>query len=99
MEIGITDNLADLVSSGDILTLAEGNYSLVEVQYSSLPLGMNEMISGLRAIGKTPILAHPERSKEFQELPERILDFIDLGSWVQINASSLYGDFGDKANK
>ena len=99
MEIGITANLADLVSSGEILTLAEGDYLLVEVPYYSLPLGMDEIISGLRAIGKTPILAHPERSRELQECPERILDLIDLGAWVQITASSLYGDFGDQAKK
>jgi protein-tyrosine phosphatase len=77
MEIGITTNLADLVSSGEILTLAEGDYLLVEVPYYSLPLGMDEIISGLRAIGRTAILAHPERSKELQECPERILDLVD----------------------
>ncbi len=99
MEIGITTNLADLVSSGEILTLAEGNYLLLEIPYYSLPLGMEEIISGLRAIGKTAILAHPERCKEFQGSPGRILDLIDLGALVQITAGSLCGDFGDQAKK
>ena len=99
MEIGLTTNLADLVSSGEILTLAEGNYLLLEIPYYSLPFGMEKIISGLRAIGKTAILAHPERSKELQENPERILDLIALGALVQITASSLCGDFGDQARK
>lgn len=99
MEIGITTNLPDLLNSGDIITLAEGNYLLLEIPYYSLPFGMEEIISGLRAIGKTAILAHPERSKELQENPQRILDLIDLGVLVQITASSLCGDFGDQARK
>ncbi len=99
MEIGITTNLPDLVSSGKIITLAEGNYLLLEIPYYSLPFGIEEIISGLRTIGKTAILAHPERSKELQENPRRVLDLIDLGALVQITASSLCGDFGDQARK
>ena len=99
MEIGITTNIVDLVSSGEILTLAEGNYLLLETPHFSLPFGMEEIISGLRAIGKTTILAHPERCKELQENPRRVLDLIALGALVQITASSLWGDFGDQARK
>ncbi len=99
MEIGMTTNIVDLVSSGEILTLAEGDYLLLEIPYYSLPFGMEEIISGLRAIGKTAILAHPERCKELQESPRRILHLKDWGALVQITASSLYGDFGDQAKK
>ena len=99
MEIGITTNLAEFVSSGRILTLAEGEYLLLEIPFYSLPYGLEEIIDSLRKIGKKVILAHPERGKEFQENPSRILDFKELGVLVQITAGSLSGDFGEKATK
>lgn len=99
MEIGITANLAEFVSSGRILTLAEGEYLLLEIPFYSLPYGLEGIINSLRKIGKKTILAHPERGKEFQENPARILDFKELGALVQITAGSLCGDFGDKAKK
>jgi protein-tyrosine phosphatase len=99
MEIGITANLAEFVSSGRILTLAEGECLLLEIPFYSLPYGLEEIINSLRKIGKKAILAHPERGKEFQENPARILDFKELGALVQITAGSFRGDFGDKAKK
>lgn len=99
MEIGITPNLVECVSSGQILTLAESEYLLLEIPFYSLPFGLEKLIDRLWGIGKKVILAHPERSKEFQENPCRIQDFKELGTLVQITASSLCGDFGTKAEK
>lgn len=97
MEIAITPNLDDLVASGCILPLSEGEYVLLEIPFYSPPLGLEEIIESLDRIGKKAILAHPERGKEFQEKPSRILGFKELGASVQITASSLGGDFGEKA--
>src|ERR1700741_3135468 len=44
MEVGISENLPRLVSSGEILTLGESNYLLVEIPFSSLPFGIKELI-------------------------------------------------------
>ena len=68
MEKAITPNLDNLVTSGCILPLSEGEYVLLEIPFYSLPLGLEEIIESLDKIGKT-ILAHPERGKEFQENP------------------------------
>lgn len=99
MEIGITANLTDFVSSGLVLSLAQGKYILLEVPFYSLPYGIEEIIVSLQDIGKEVILAHPERGREFQENPSRILDFKELGVYLQITAGSLCGDFGEKAKK
>ncbi len=45
------------------------------------------------------MLAHPERNREFQGSPKRILDFVNSGALVQITAGSLTGGFGDSAKK
>jgi protein-tyrosine phosphatase len=97
MEIAIAPHLDDLLASGCILPLSEGEYVLLEIPFYSLPHGLEEIIERLDRIGKKTILAHPERGKEFQENPSRILDFKELGASVQITASSLCGDFGEKA--
>ncbi|GBD38657.1 Tyrosine-protein phosphatase YwqE [bacterium HR37] len=99
MEIGISENVVELVSSGRVLTLAEGRYVLVEVPFFSLPVGIEEVVYRLVDRGFFPILAHPERSRDIQKNPKRICDLVDNGALIQITAGSLCGCFGGKAKK
>ncbi|MGQ0792598.1 MAG: tyrosine-protein phosphatase [Deltaproteobacteria bacterium] len=97
MEVAITDSLSRLAAAGRILTLAGGRHLLVEIPFTSLPLGIEQILFHLQAEGITPILAHPERSKEIQKNPKRVLDFVESGCLAQITASSFTGYFGEKA--
>ena len=97
MEVGISENLVDLLNSGEILTLANSKYVLIEIPYISLPFGLEEIVFEIISAGYIPLLAHPERNKELQTNPGRILDLIDRGALAQITAGSLCGDWGDNA--
>jgi len=97
MEIGIIPDLPRIVTNGDVLTLAESDFILIEIPFYNLPLGIEEVIFGLESIGKTPVLAHPERNREFQGSPRRIKELVAMGALVQVTASSLSGGFGDAA--
>ncbi len=97
MEIGIIPDLPRIVSNGDVLTLAGSDFILIEIPFYNLPLGIEEVIFGLEAMGKTPVLAHPERNREFQIAPRRIKELVGMGALVQVTASSLSGGFGDAA--
>ena len=97
MEIGINENLFKLLEQGEIITLANTNNILIEIPFMSLPLGLEEIIFELVSNGYKPILAHPERNKDLQSEPRRILDLIDRGAFVQITAGSLCGYWGDYA--
>jgi protein-tyrosine phosphatase len=97
MEIGIIPDLPRYVSKGDVLSLADSHFVLIEIPFYSLPLGIEEVIYGLRSIEKTPVLAHPERNREYQGAPKRILELVGMGALVQVTASSLTGGFGDDA--
>ncbi|NIP39090.1 MAG: tyrosine protein phosphatase [Candidatus Dadabacteria bacterium] len=97
MEIGIIENLAELIKSGQVLTLAGSSYVLIEIPYISLPFGLEEIIFEIVSAGYMPVLAHPERNKELHAEPERILDLIDRGALAQITTGSLCGDWGDGA--
>jgi protein-tyrosine phosphatase len=99
MEVGITADLAGLIERDRILTLAEGDYLLIEVPFHSLPLGMAEIISELRSIGKSAVLAHPERNRELQQKPIKILEYVKAGALVQVTAGSLSGEFGQSARR
>ena len=97
MEIGIIPDLPRYVSKGEVITLADSHFVLIEIPFYNLPLGIEEVIFGLESIDKTPVLAHPERNREFQGTPKRILELVGMGALVQVTASSLSGGFGDAA--
>jgi protein-tyrosine phosphatase len=97
MEIGIIPDLPRVLSNGDVLTLAESDFILIEIPFYNLPLGIEEVIFGLESMGKTAVLAHPERNREYQGSPRRIMDLVGMGALVQVTASSLTGGFGDAA--
>lgn len=97
MEVGISENLVDLLNSGEVLTLANSNYILIEIPFVSLPFGLEEIIFKLVSAGYIPLLAHPERNKELQANPGRISDLIDRGALTQITTGSFCGDWGESA--
>lgn len=99
MEVGITADLTGLIERDRILTLAEGDYLLLEVPFHSLPLGITEIVSQLRSIDKLAVLAHPERNRELQYKPSNIMEYVDAGALIQVTAGSLAGDFGQSARK
>lgn len=73
----------------------EGNHLLIETSYVNPPMGMEEMIFDVMAMGLTPILAHPERyrymdKKDYARWKERGLLF-------QTNIMSLLGLYGETA--
>jgi len=99
MEVGISENLPELVNSGRVLTLGDSNYLLLEIPFISLPFGIEEVIFKLKTNGIVAVLAHPERNKEIQKNPKRVLELVKAGALVQITAGSCCGYFGEKAQR
>jgi protein-tyrosine phosphatase len=97
MEVGISENLPKLVSSGEVLTLGGSRYLLVETPFVSIPRGIEEIIFNLKVIGIYPVLAHPERNQELQKNPKRILELTGAGAFIQVTSGSFCGNFGEKA--
>ncbi len=97
MEVGMTDNLIELLNDDSVLTLGGGSHILLESPFTSLPYKVEELISRLRKIGITTILAHPERCQEVQSNPKRLEVMVESGALIQITSSSLIGHFGIKS--
>lgn len=67
---------------------------LVEFPYYGWPLALGTMVDALRSSGTAVLIAHPERSPEVQESPERLAPLVQAGAYVQLTASSLDGSAG-----
>ena len=74
-----------------------GNHLLVETSYMNPPLGMDDMIEGVLALGYVPVLAHPERYRYMDESDYR--KWKERGVLFQTNIISLVGGYGESARK
>jgi len=99
MEVGIAENLINLLHDGEILTIGGGSYILLETPFISIPYGTEEIIFGLKGSGVIPIFAHPERCLEIQSSPKRLNDLLDTGALIQVTTSSILGFFGRSAKE
>ena len=66
-------------------------YLLVETPYGGWPLDMEQRLTQLIGEGITPVLAHPERNPDVQAHPDRLARLVEIGTLVQVTATSLSG--------
>jgi len=98
-ELRVNDQLWQEVECGNVLTLNESRYLLIELPSSSVPSGCEELIHELTIAGYVPIIAHPERNREIASNPARLSKLINMGALSQVTAGSITGDFGRQVGK
>lgn len=98
-EIYFTENILELISRKEIMTLNGGRYILIELPMRNMVHGTRDFLFRLINKGYIPIIAHPERYQVFQEHPEYIKKFIAMGILFQGNYLSLYDKYGKMAKK
>jgi protein-tyrosine phosphatase len=85
----LSPELLQRVATGDVLTLNESRYLLVEwspyTSYQTAERGLERIL----ASGFFPVLAHVERYPVLQQQPSRLRDLVKKGCIAQINGSSL----------
>jgi protein-tyrosine phosphatase len=80
------------------LRLAGGPFVLVEYPALRLPpLNAEFALQGLRARGWIPVVAHPERYRNLNPSLAELARFRAAGAFLQMNAGSLFGDYGKTA--
>lgn len=75
----------------------EGRHLLVETSYVNPPLGMEDTIDKIMAMGYFVILAHPERYRYMEE--EDYRKWKEKGVLFQSNLMSFVGGYGESARK
>lgn len=93
-EVRIQSDLVERYKNGEVLTLADSQYMLLELPSSNVPQYTKNIVYGLLEEGITPIIAHPERNKGIAEKPERLERLVREGALSQVTAGSLSGHFG-----
>jgi len=96
-EVYMNPDIPALLKERIICPLNNTSYVLVEFPMVTIPLFAAEVFYQLRLKGFNPILAHPERNGEIAGDPNILFDLIQSGVLVQINAASLTGFYGKKA--
>ncbi len=97
-DVRIDERITQLISSGDVLTVADQRkHLLLELPHSQFvdPL---PLIKQLSALGVQTILTHPERHRYLAADLGRPQAWIAAGARLQITAGSLLGAFGSAAH-
>jgi protein-tyrosine phosphatase len=93
------ENLQDLQNNPRKYTINQKNYLLVEFAEFAIPASMDDTMHNLQLMGLSPIITHPERNPLLRTKPERMYRWLHQGSYVQITAGSLLGQFGNNAQR
>ncbi|MCD8479136.1 MAG: capsular biosynthesis protein [Candidatus Cloacimonetes bacterium] len=78
------------------LTLGDSKYVLIESELNGLPTDFYQNVYPLLRAGYKPILAHAERYVSIMKRPTKARELTDRDIYIQTNAGSLLGHYGDK---
>ena len=94
-EVLLCSDMIEKLEAGKILTLAGSRYVLIEFypleDYSTIERALSLLVNG----GYIPILAHCERYKAFRKKigtinKTNLNHVVDMGCYLQVNATSVY---------
>ena len=87
-------------SMGDLrLHLAGTSFVLMEFPYMSIPPNSAMAVRQLRERGVIPVVAHPERYSNMSTNIDLIEGWRDAGAYIQVNAGSFVGQYGNTARR
>ena len=98
-EIFINNNIYELIKNGEIKTINNTRYILVELPFHNQIMNLEDIIYELKIKGLIPIIAHPERYTYFQKNYKEIDKLKEEGFLFQGNYSSILGYYGKDAQK
>ena len=99
MEIMSIGPLGKKIRERKLIPLHESCYYLIEVPFDMAPDGIKKRLLEFPAMGKIPVLAHPERYFCVQDTPELLYEFREMGAVLQINKGSVFRRFGEEAER
>ena len=98
-ELFINNEIVDLLKKGEISSLHDSSYLLVELPMSGEYENYIDIFGELISMGYKVILAHPERYLAFQKDFHKIEELEDVGVLLQSNLESILGRYGNGAKK
>lgn len=96
-ELYYTSDLIERFDELDFFSMNNSKYILMEFSPINFPKNIEDVIYEIKIRGYIPIIAHAERYKQVQEDVNIVLDCIKEDALIQVNASSILGKNGEKA--
>jgi protein-tyrosine phosphatase len=96
-DVHMAPNFVAGLQSGQLLSIADSRYVLVEPPHHTAPPKIEEFFFSLVVAGYVPILTHPERLSWVPSRYETIKRLVRSGAWMQVTAGSFAGAFGRNA--
>jgi protein-tyrosine phosphatase len=93
-EIYYSDETQRELENGKICTLADSDYVLVEFHPTNPYKAIHNAMYQVQAAGFVPIVAHVERYSDIVSHASYVEDLVDMGCYIQVNASSIMGKYG-----
>ncbi|HUR00863.1 MAG TPA: CpsB/CapC family capsule biosynthesis tyrosine phosphatase [Gemmatimonadaceae bacterium] len=85
--------------SNALVRLAGTSFVLLEFPFMNVPPNTTYALDEIRAAGRIPVLAHPERYVNIEGQLRLIDEWREVGTYMQINAGSIVGQYGARAKK
>lgn len=95
-DVHIAPNLVAAIKAGQVLTLHDTRYVLLELPHHVAPPRADACFKDLLNAGYVPIFTHPERLSWIPSRYDLIGRLVEAGAWMQITAGSLTGRFGKR---
>ena len=95
-EVRIHGEMIEGFEAGEIQTVNDSQYVLMEFSSSHVPRYTDKLFYDLQLKGLIPIIVHPERNSEIVERPEILYQLVMKGALTQVTAASICGDFGKR---
>ena len=97
-EVLIDPDLPRLFQEKALPTLNRTRYTLIEFPiFEPFPDYAEKVFFQLITQGLIPIVAHPERTRCFQQDPELLVGMVSRGALLQVDQGSLIGSYGREA--
>jgi protein-tyrosine phosphatase len=93
-EVYYSDETFSDLEEGRVRTLADSKYCLVEFHPTNSYRAIHNAVYQVQAAGFFPVIAHVERYSEVVSHPAYVEDLVEMGGYIQINASSVMGKYG-----
>ena len=94
-EVYVTPDAVKLLEMGEMATLNDSRYVLMEFPMMDIPLYVESLIYELKLKGFIPVIAHPERNAKIIENPNILHSYISKGALAQTNIPSVLGKYGE----
>lgn len=98
-EVYISNEIIQLLEKGEISTLNNSRYLLIELPMASKIRNLEEIIYELTRRNIIPIIAHPERYVYVQQDITYLDKYLEMGVLFQSNYGSILGNYGKKVQK